>query len=627
MRPNQRRAQKEYNSLTIFIYLAFCILSPQVSLGEPGAFSAAPSTHPDLDIKPSDVVHWSNSGARHDQSSGSLEIGLRLQTSGDWSIYKENLSLTPPPGFTLVKSVEPSPSKIVDPMSGEEKDVYTNGDFVLTYQGPPGITLESFPLAIKYLGCTTRICLFPYTETLQIPVFAAEPTAVIAELAPEKVPASEQIHPELASEEAMSPSGIESKYASALLKSALPFYWMLLIAFLGGLATNLTPCVLPMIPITVRLLGHRQTSPILASSTYAAGIFLMYTGLGISAAATGSLFGSLLANAWVNVAFALLMALMGLSMLGFGNFQMLQNIGQRWGTGKPSLKNNFLMGCGAGLVAAPCTGPILGALLTVITQSQDLGRGSALLGTYSLGFALPYVFLGSFSGNIGRIKVDERLVHFIKLTFASLMFALAFYYLRVPFYGLTKLASDHWVEILLGSILLSFILFALWLYSAKLRSMQTVNILMCILLGATMFAGSQLASNAGPTKSTAEIIWHRDLGAALELAKSSGRPIFIDAWAEWCEACKKMDRTTFVNPQVLSNFAEDEWILVKFDMTEMNDDHLEFQQKYEISGLPAYVMLSHLDGQVREQKVLSGYIEPQPLLATLREFLAVDASP
>lgn len=623
MRLRLANALPIFNALILLISFMISTLRSPELLANPGSFPAAPSNAVDLDIKPSDVVHWTSSGARHVQSSGELEIGLRLQTTGDWSIYKENLSLSPPPGFTLLKSVEPSPSKIVDPMSGEEKDVFTNGDFVLTYQGPPGITLEKFPLAIKYLGCTTRICLFPYTETLQIPVFAAGPPANIAEIALPTPDVSGPDHQMPASAESLSPSGIESKYANALLESTLPLYWMLLIAFIGGLATNLTPCVLPMIPITVRLLGHRQASPILASSTYAAGIFVMYTSLGISAAATGSLFGSLLANSWVNVAFALLMALMGISMLGFGNFQMLQNIGQRWGTGKPSIKNNFLMGCGAGLVAAPCTGPILGALLTVITQSQDLGRGSALLGTYSLGFALPYVFLGSFSSNIGRIKVDERLVHFTKLFFASLMFALAFYYLRVPFYSLTKQASGSWFEILLWTGLVTVVLFILWLFSARLRRIQLINILMCLFIGATMFAGSQLASQAGPAKEVAQVIWHKDLQAALELAKSSGRPLFIDAWAEWCEACKKMDRTTFVDPQVLAHFAADQWLLVKFDMTEMNDAHLEFQQQFEISGLPAYVMLTHREGRVQQQKVLSGYIESQPLLTTLREFLAV----
>jgi len=144
-----------------------------------------------------------------------------------------------------------------------------------------------------------------------------------------------------------------------------------------------------MIPITLRLLGGQSHRAFLNSSMYAAGILITYTGLGVFAASTGGMFGALLQSKAVNIFFASVMFLLGFTMLGFGNFSKLQQMGDRLGAGKPSLRNMFLMGVGAGFVASPCTGPVLGALLTITLESQDLNRGILMMFTYSFGFALP----------------------------------------------------------------------------------------------------------------------------------------------------------------------------------------------------------------------------------------------
>src|SRR5690606_35442186 len=135
-----------------------------------------------------------------------------------------------------------------------------------------------------------------------------------------------------------------------------PFGLLLGIVLLGGLLSNLTPCVYPMIPITLRLLGRQGSSPYLSASFYALGIVISYSTLGLIASLSGGMFGAMMATKTFNIIFAVLMFVLGITMLGFGDFSKIQMLGNRLGSGAPSLRNTFLMGTGAGLVAAPCTG-------------------------------------------------------------------------------------------------------------------------------------------------------------------------------------------------------------------------------------------------------------------------------
>ena len=142
---------------------------------------------------------------------------------------------------------------------------------------------------------------------------------------------------------------LESSWAQGFKEGRFSFAAILGVVFLGGLFTNFTPCVYPMIPITLRLLGSQGGSPIVSGSLYAGGILLTYTTLGVSAALSGSLFANFMASTVFNIVFAAVMVALGLSMLGLGNFSVLQSIGARLGAGRPSPRNTVLMGAGAGL--------------------------------------------------------------------------------------------------------------------------------------------------------------------------------------------------------------------------------------------------------------------------------------
>src|SRR6266498_1638911 len=162
------------------------------------------------------------------------------------------------------------------------------------------------------------------------------------------------------------------------------------VAFAGGVATSLTPCVYPLIPITVSIFGARKATTrgeaALLSGLYVLGIAAMYSSLGIAAALTGKAFGSVMQNPWVIGLVALVLAAMAASM--FGAFELrlplswqarLNHVG---GAGRASA---FAMGLVSGVVAAPCTGPVLGAALTFVAAKGSVAFGFAIMFVYALG--------------------------------------------------------------------------------------------------------------------------------------------------------------------------------------------------------------------------------------------------
>jgi thiol:disulfide interchange protein DsbD len=391
---------------------------------------------------------------------------------------------------------------------------------------------------------------------------------------------------------------------------------ILLVVFGGGILSNLTPCVAPMVPITLRLLAKQGSSPLASSSAYALGIVITYSILGVVAALSGGLFAAMFASKAFNLAFAVIMVGLGVTMLGYGDLSKLQMLGSRLGSGKPSLINTTFMGAGAGLVAAPCTGPVLAALLAYVAKNHlGVGEATALLGTYSFGFAIPYVFLGSAGAKATTVKVSPRVQVGVKLVFAAVMFGLGLYYLRVPLYSLAESLRGHWQSIFTAASVLGVVLTALWLAVPALQLKKASTFVPTLILALGLFGGWQWAT--GEDQTAHADVFH-DEATAMSAAKSAGKPLLIDMWADWCEACKKMDVTTFQDTCVGKTLAQS-WVVLKLDLTEANAKNDEIQSRYAIQGLPTLVLVPP-DGQLANKQAISGYVTASTLLNTLKQF-------
>jgi len=564
-----------------------------------------------LTVAPAEVVHWTAAGANPlDQET--VDVVVRLTTDRGFALYADRIKFTPPFGFSEVSKSAPAGTVKPDPVTGQPARLIDGGEFNVRFQGPLGTLAGKIPMSVTYTACAEGVCLFPYTEKL---------TIALAEVAPLPPAITETAHIETAN--GGEPVDFESGLARKLQSGTLSLWALLAIVFIGGLLTNLTPCVAPMIPITVRILSGRDGHGLRNSSLYAAGILVTYTIAGVAAGLSGGLFGSILASAKFNLFFATVMAVFGFTMLGYGDFSSLQNLGMKFGSGKPSVLNMFLMGAGAGLVASPCTGPILAALLAYTAKASSFVESVALIATYSLGFSLPYVFLGGAAAKVSKIKVSPRIQVGTKLLFASVMFALSLYYLRVPAYGLLQQVKPHF-GLLTGIFApVGIAMLIVWLAVPFLHNSKALSLAPAIVLAIGIFSTSQLylsgpAAMSADGEAHGQLAWLKDEARAYADAKSAGKPILVDAWAEWCDACKKMDVTTFQDPAVILELKSG-WVLLKLDLTEGSDANDALQDKYELQSLPTLTMVPP-DGNLKSKDPVMGYTPAGTLLGRLREF-------
>ncbi len=176
-----------------------------------------------------------------------------------------------------------------------------------------------------------------------------------------------------------------------------------LAVYVSGLLTSLTPCVYPILPIVVGYLGSREggvSSRLAASLAYVLGMALVYSALGMAAALTGSLFGSLTTNTYVYLAFGVLLLYLGGSMMEWYYIPMPNLPGLASESVKKSpFAGPFVMGLTSGLVASPCTAPVLATLLVYVAAKKAVFTGTMLLFTFSMGLSSTLLVIGFFAGS------------------------------------------------------------------------------------------------------------------------------------------------------------------------------------------------------------------------------------
>jgi cytochrome c-type biogenesis protein len=208
--------------------------------------------------------------------------------------------------------------------------------------------------------------------------------------------------------------------------------------FAGGVLTSLTPCVYPMIPITAAIVGGQTAGqpasrlrPVLLTLTYVVGLALVYSALGVFAGLTGTLFGSVSTNPCLYFAMANVLVLAALSMLEVVPIRLPAGIMTRAATMGTAgrFSGAFFMGAMSGLVAAPCSAPVMAAVLTWVTVTHSAALGFLYLLTFSLGMCALLVVVGLSTGSLARLPRAGAWMVTVKRIFALVMLAAAEYYL------------------------------------------------------------------------------------------------------------------------------------------------------------------------------------------------------
>ena len=382
--------------------------------------------------------------------------------------------------------------------------------------------------------------------------------------------------------------------------------------FLAGLATSLTPCVYPMIAITVSVFGARQAESrpkaALLSTSFVLGIAALCTPLGVISALTGSAFGSALASPWVVGALAMLFTVMALSMFGLFDLALPSSLQNRLAqVGGFGVRGAFVLGFVNGLIAAPCTGPVLAVLLTWVATTGNVGFGALALFVYAIGIGVLFWVVGTFAITLPK---SGRWVEWTKSIFGIAMLALAFYYLRgVLPYPRPEARDQMWLAIALGLLIGGVVVGAIHLsfksgpLSARIR--KAVGVFACVagILGAVGYA------EALPPG--AHIAWTEDFTAGKSTALTEGRPMLVDFGADWCGACQELERDVLSDPRVVAEAQRFVTVRVDLSTDKATDDKWALLEDYNQPGLPL-VVLHHSDGS--EAVRVTGLLESDEFL-------------
>lgn len=405
--------------------------------------------------------------------------------------------------------------------------------------------------------------------------------------------------------------GLAGAFKSALEGQSL--FSALLLSFGAGVATSLTPCVYPMIAITVSVFGARQVKSraegAALSTAFVGGMTVLFTALGVVAALSGGVFGDELGNPFVAGTLALVFTLMALSM--FGAFELA--LPAAWTTklsevGGIGYKGAFVLGMASSIIAAPCVGPVLGLLLPWIGTTGNVGFGAACMVAYSLGMGLLFWLVGTFA--LGLPK-SGRWMEWVKSAFGVIMLGSALYFVRAWLPGYAQIAQSATIlSLALGLIILGLLLGAIHVSFSEgsLARLRKASGIVAACAGVLLLVGYLEAKpkHAG---------WDHDLVNARERARAAAAPLLVDFGASWCQACGELERHTFSDPRVIAEAQR--FVKVKVDLSPGRDiaTEKEWLKTYGARGLPL-VVLHGSDGS--ETARVTEFVEADKMLELLR---------
>jgi len=394
--------------------------------------------------------------------------------------------------------------------------------------------------------------------------------------------------------------------------------WMYLAAFGFGFQTSLTPCVYPMIPITLGIFGARgkgvsRGKALLLATAYVVGMGLTYATLGVIIALVGGQFGTILANPYVVVPIVLVFAALAASM--FGAFDL--NLPQSWQNrlnqvGGRGFRGAFAMGMVGGLIAAPCTGPFLLGLLTFVATTRSVVGGGSLLFIYAIGMGVLFWVLAAFAMSLPK---SGRWMEWVKSAGGILLLLGGIYFLKPLLPFMRQLAvPETWfllaslaliaVGLVLGAIHLSF-------HGPALEKLRKGAGIAFVIIGAFAVWSYKLT----PKHHLSYI--YEDEDAAFAKARAEHKGVMVDFAATWCVPCGELE-LTFSDDDVYDQISKN-FVPLKFDVSDDNADTSARRARYKAGTLPAVVLLStdgHTVGRVNRM------LEPDQMTQLLTPAIA-----
>lgn len=515
-------------------------------------------------------------------------------------LIPSELTIVNEQGIKIKKVFYPTPQNLkLDisdvPLSVWEKEIYLKAEIEVPQDLKPGNYKTVFNFG--YQACNNSICLAPTNayDTINI---------VITSNASEIKNINQDIFSRVTSNSESKPNEEKNDVESLLGESGLILG--LIGIFFWGLALNLTPCVYPLIPITIGYFGGQSEGNTkrlaLMGLLFVGGMSLTYSVIGVITALTGAVFGALLQNTFVIIFIALIFVVLSLSMFGLYEISLPNALVNKAGGAKSGLFGAFFMGLTMGIVAAPCIGPIVLALVTYVAAKADPLMGFVMFFVLSLGLGTPYLFLAIFSGKIKSLPRAGVWMEAVKHIFGFILIGMAIYFI-LPL--LPKSFSGYILPIYMVFVGIYLIFFDKIANNNKgFRIFKIVFSAALILIAAYSILPDKKES----------ISWQHYETNVIPASFTDKKGVIIDFYADWCIPCKELDAMTFSNPAVIKE--SENFYTYKADMTKSLSPEVEkLRNKYNVVGVPT-VLIINSEGEEVER--ITGFLSPEEFLKKLK---------
>ena len=530
-------------------------------------------------------------------AGGSYPIIFRVRISNPWYIHGTKkssdfiiptaLSFSGSSGIRVAEIKFPEPEKKtfeyaekpVEVLSGE---IQVRANLVISEKAPTGEQVLNGQLSYK--ACSFRSCLPPENVPIRLNLSIVSPEK-------DEKPGGRTV--------------LESEQKDSVSKGPIPGrmagagFWLTLFGiFIGGLALNLTPCIYPLIPITVSYFGGRsgeiQGRTVIHGILYIAGLAFTNSLLGVGASLSGGMLGSALQNPIVLIVVAGILVALGLSFFGIWEIRVpsgltriaSKNFGGYFGT--------FFMGLTLGIVAAPCLGPFILGLLTYVGQQGDPFLGFLYFFVLSIGLGLPLAILAMFSGSLEKLPVSGAWMVWIRKVLGWVLVGMAAYMLQ------PLMPGPYLKSVLFAAILVAAGLHLGWMEKGRgdSRVFEYIKkglgvILICAAI--SIYTGGRQGGEG--------VQWTPYSESLLAEAAKENRPVILGFYADWCGPCKAMERKVFTDPEIVN--LSRHFVTLRIDLTKQHPDQKKILRRYLILGVPTIIFINGLGIEERALRIES----------------------
>jgi len=540
------------------------------------------------------------------------KIAIMVNINDGWHINSDKpkedflipskLTIDSTKGFEVNKIVYPKPIEVNlsfsdKPLSVWEGEIYIGAIIEISKDMAPG--KYNLPIQLEYQSCNNQTCLPPMYAKDTLAIEIVSKSASISEI---NQNIFDKIELSIRSTKTNN-IGKENSIGSVLEHSGLLL--SLIFVFLGGLALNLTPCVYPLIPITIGFFGGQSEGStkklFMMGILFVVGMAITYSVIGVVTALSGAVFGSLLQNMFVIIFIAAVFVVLSLSMFGVYEFQLPNSIVAKAGGAKSGYYGAFFMGLTMGIVAAPCIGPFVLGLVTLVAAKADPFYGFLMFFVLAVGLGMPYLVLAVFSGKIKKLPKSGEWMEAVKHIFGFILLGMAIYFL-LPL--LPKSISGYALPIFM--IITGLYLLIFEKYGNKIKGFKIFKIVFSVIILGYAFYTLVPSQKA-------EIKWESYTANTSLAELGSSKGMIIDFYADWCIPCKELDASTFKDPKVVNSSKD--FLTFKANMTKSLSPEVEaLRHKYDIIGVPTVLIV---DSKGHEVKRITGYIDSSEFLKIL----------